>query len=436
MPKKFYLRSWRTEVLQDSGAHSAQALHELPQQKKARRPSRPLKNFPLGFQALGLHCGIGKKITKPDLAIFNSCEPCQAAGVFTKNQVKAAPVILSQERLRKGRAIAVIINSGCANACTGAQGHKDAVKTAELVSQNLRIHPNDVLVASTGVIGAFLPMDKMARGVQDICAGIMDGQNDPLQAVKAMMTTDTVPKFEAVKVISPKGVYHIWGCVKGAGMIHPNMATMISVILTDAFLPAQALKRALKNAADESFNCASVDGDTSTNDSVYLLANGASGTHLTTPADQKKFEGNLKELSLKLVRRMIADGEGATKTVEITVVGGRTPADAKKIAETVATSPLVKTAMFGNDANWGRIMAAIGRSGVKIAPEKISIAFADMKVAKDGRGLPFSEKRGLEILKKKVVPVTINLGQGKAVARAFTCDFSLDYVKINADYRT
>ncbi len=395
-----------------------------------------MKNFPLGFQSQGLHCGIGKKKTKPDLAIFISCEPCQAAGVFTQNQVKAAPVVLSQERLKKGRAAAVIINSGCANACTGDQGRKDAVKTAELVAQNMLIHANDVLVASTGVIGAHLPMDKMASGVKDLCSAISEGQNDPLQAVKAMMTTDTVPKFESVKVHSPKGVYRIWGCVKGAGMIHPNMATMISVILTDAFLPAPALKRILKSAADESFNCASVDGDTSTNDSVYLLANGASGANLTSPADLKKFEEHLKQISLSLVRRMIADGEGATKTVEITVEGGKTPSDAKKIAETVATSPLVKTAFFGNDANWGRIMAAIGRSGVKIAPEKISIAFGDLPVAKNGQALAFSEKRALEILKKKIVPVAINLGQGKAVSRAFTCDFSLDYVKINAEYRT
>ena len=354
--------------------------------------------------------------------------------MFTNNQVKAAPVVFSQSALRSGRAQAVLINSGCANACTGTRGLKDTRESAAAAASGLGA--GNVLVASTGVIGQFLPMAKLKAGLAQLCRTVAQGKSNPLLAVRAMMTTDTVPKFEGRALRAGGETYRIWGCVKGAGMIHPDMATMISVVLTDAKLPAGFLRGALKRAADESFNCASVDGDTSTNDCIFLLANGASGASLSSAKDLKAFETGFTNLCESLARRMVQDGEGATKLVEITVSGARTPADAKKAAQTVATSPLVKTAMFGNDANWGRILAALGRSGAKLNPDKINVAFGNLAVARNGMALPFSEKRGLQILKGKTVPIHIDLGVGKAKAKVLTCDFSFDYVKINAEYRT
>lgn len=395
-----------------------------------------LNNFPLGFRAWGLYSGIGKNKSKPDLALFFSETVCRAAGVFTRNQVKAAPVILSQARLRAGRARAVLINSGNANACTGARGMKDASESAKAAARGLKISAEDVLAASTGVIGQFLPMSKIKAGISRLCSAVAGGKSDPIQAVRAMMTTDTVAKFEGRSLKAGGRTYKIWGCVKGAGMIHPDMATMISVILTDAQVPVSFLRAALKRAAAESFNCATVDGDTSTNDSVYLLANGASGVTFFSAKDLKDFEAALKDLCLSLARRMVRDGEGATKLVEITVTGARSQADAKQAAVAVATSPLVKTAMFGNDANWGRILAALGRSGAKLAPNKIKVAFGPLAVARNGVGVAFSEKRGREILKRDTVPISIDLGVGSAQAKILTCDFSFDYVKINAEYRT
>jgi len=347
--------------------------------------------------------------------------------------VKAAPVVLSKARLSegRGRARAVLINSGNANACTGARGMKDALESAEAAALGLGISSGEVLVASTGIIGQFLPMANLKAGISKICQ-VIQKENDPLRAVRAMMTTDKVPKFEGRSL--KNGTYRIWGCVKGAGMIHPNMATMISVLLTDAQVPAPFLKQALKRAVDESFNCATVDGDTSTNDSVYLLANGASG--LSSAKDLKDFEAALKDVCLSLARRMVRDGEGATKLVEIRVTGARSATDAKKAAATVATSPLVKTAVFGNDANWGRIFAALGRSGAHLNQNKIKVAFGNLTVARNGVGLDFSENLVREILKRDTVPISIDLGVGKAKAKILTCDFSFDYVKINAEYRT
>jgi len=396
-----------------------------------------LNNFPLGYRAWGLYSGIGKNKSKPDLALFYSETACQSAGVFTRNQVKAAPVLLSQERIRSGlgRARAVLINSGNANACTGARGMKDARESALAAALGLTVSIEDVLVASTGVIGQFLPMANLKAGISRICQ-VIQRESDPPRAVRAMMTTDTVPKFEGRSLKAGGRTYRIWGCVKGAGMIHPDMATMISVILTDAQVPASFLKAALKRAVNESFNCATVDGDTSTNDSVYLLANGVSGVTLSSAKDLKDFEAALNDLCLSLARRMVRDGEGATKLVEIAVTGARTSTDAKKAAVTVATSPLVKTAVFGNDANWGRIFAALGRSGAHLNQNKIKVAFGNLTVARHGVGLAFSEKRGREILKRDTVPLSIDLGMGKAKAKILTCDFSFDYVKINAEYRT
>lgn len=395
-----------------------------------------MKNFPQGFQACGIHAGIGKLKSKPDLGIFFSREICSAAAVFTANRVKAAPVLLSREAVRSGRARAIVVNSGCANACTGKRGLSDAEAMVETTSAALDLKSGEVLVASTGVIGKFLPIQAVKSGIKHLAAQVHRGGSDPLKAVHAMMTTDRVPKFDSREVRRGGQSYRIWGCVKGAGMIHPNMATMLSFILTDARVAGAQLKPMLKRAVNESFNCVSVDGDTSTNDSVFILANGGSGVSVAGKAGLEIFEKNLKEICLSLARQMAADGEGATRTVEITVTGARNDSDAKKVAAAVATSPLVKTAVFGNDANWGRIMAALGRADAEVDPGKVAISFGNLPVVKNGMDSGFSEKRAAKILRSKVVPISINLGLGKGRAKYFTCDFSLEYIKINADYRT
>ncbi len=389
--------------------------------------------FPRAFRACGIHAGIGKSKSKPDLALFVSEKPCRAAGVFTRNQVKAAPVLLSQKWIRSGQAQAILVNSGCANACTGKAGLKDAEALELESARALGLKTRDILSASTGVIGQRLPVESVKAGIRRLAQRIRLGENDPSEAVQAMMTTDTVPKFEG-RAVHPG--YRIWGCVKGAGMIHPNLATMLSFILTDAEVSAHDLRQALKISVDQSFNCLTVDGDTSTNDSVFILANGMSGIKLRGKQDLLRFGENLDALCLSLAKKMAKDGEGATRRVDISVFGARSDEDARAVARTVATSPLVKTAVFGNDANWGRIMAAIGRSGAPVNPEKIGISFGDLTVVKKGVAAAYSEKKASQILRGKVIPIGIDLGMGKGRAQYFTCDFSFDYVKINAEYRT
>ena len=278
-------------------------------------------------------------------------------------------------------------------------------------------------------------MPKIRIGIRQLSQKILAKKSAPLDAVKAIMTTDTFPKLvrRAFKV-GTKTVT-VWGCAKGSGMIHPNMATMFSFILTDAALPKPKLQFYLKEAAAGTFNSLSVDGDTSTNDCVFLLANGASAT-LSKESDQKKFQQTLQEVCLELARQMASDGEGATKRIEIFVKGARQLSDAHQVAATVATSPLVKTAFFGEDANWGRVLAAVGRSGVMVNPDKIDIYFGNLCLFKSGRPVSFSETRAKKILQEKVVELAIHLNQGTAQSQYLTCDFSLDYVKINADYRS
>lgn len=388
--------------------------------------------LPNGFFAAGIHAGIGKHRQKKDLAIFYSAKKCNAAAVFTTNRVKAAPVTLSEKKLKTGKASAIVVNSGCANACTGSRGARDAQKICALAAMRFSLKPENILVASTGVIGEFLPMKKIEAGIEKLSS--LDPS--PLSAVLAMMTTDTFPKICSRQLRMKGNLITIWAAAKGAGMIHPKMATMLCFIFTDAGLPVSVMRKMLKAEVERSFNSLSVDGDTSTNDCVFFLANGLSEMVLETNSEQRKFQNKLSEVSQSLARQIASDGEGATKRIEIFVQGARTNADAKKIAETVATSPLVKTALFGKDANWGRIVAAVGRSGVALDPDKIEVRFDRLCVVRDGGPAAFSEKEAKRILNRKVVPITIHLHQGQGKWRYLTCDFSLEYVKINASYRS
>lgn len=395
--------------------------------------------LPEGFIAAGISSGISNA-KKPDLAIFYSTKPCNAAAVFTTNQVKAASVIVSEQKIRSGKAQAIVANSGCANACTGKQGLSDAKKMCADTAKALGIEENQVLVASTGVIGKFLPMKKIQNGIKKLAAMIQSPNlqisKSLISAVSAILTTDTVPKI-SVKQLSFNGKrYTIWGCAKGAGMIHPKLATMLAFIFTDAWLSSATMKKMLKEAVERSFNCLSVDGDTSTNDTVFFLSNGTSGVTLKKREELQIFQNTLTEVCSSLAEQIASDGEGATKRIDIFVNGARSDADAKKIAETVATSPLVKTAIFGKDPNWGRIMAAIGRAQAKVEPEKIEIALNHLTIAKKGAAVPVSMQKAREALNRKTVPICIELNLGKGSARYTTCDFSYDYVKINADYTT
>lgn len=397
-------------------------------------------SLPKGFCSAGISVGIRKKSPKPDLAVFYSEKLCNAAGVFTTNRIQAAPIIVSRGNIKSGSSQAIVANSGCANACTGARGLSDAHKMCSLAAQELSLKKENVLVASTGVIGQFLPMDKVRMGIKKIASLIQfPGPSDSrlvFQSVRAIMTTDTVPKVcrRQFKVGGKKVV--LWACAKGSGMIHPNMATMLCFILTDAGLLPSVMREMLRPEVEKTFNSLSVDGDTSTNDCVFFLSNGLSGAQIKSRTEKLRFQKHLGEICYSLATQMASDGEGATKRIEIFVQGARTDAEAKKLAETVATSPLVKTAFFGEDANWGRILAAVGRSGVSLNPQKIDLYFGPICAARNGQPTRFSEKETKKILKQKVVPIRIVLHQGKGQTRYLTCDFSIDYVKINADYRS
>lgn len=394
-------------------------------------------NLPKGFFANGLHCGI-KKNGKKDLSIFYSEKPCIAAGLFTKNIFKAAPVIVSQKNINK-KIHCIVANSGCANACTDERGIADAKRTCELTADKLNVKPENILVASTGVIGQYLPMDKVTTGIKSLTRLLAQSLNcSPLSAVEGIMTTDTFPKLvSSTFSLLPSTRCTIWACAKGSGMIEPNLATMLSFILTDAQITKEALSRALKIATELSFNCLTVDGDTSTNDTVFVLASGAAKNKLIS--DGKNFRlfcDKLTAVCIELTKMLARDGEGATKLIAVNVRGAKNIHNAKKIAKTVANSPLVKTAIFGNDANWGRIVAAIGRSGVKVDSKKVDVSFGNLCVFKKGRPVGFSEAIARKIILQKVVSININLNSGKEYATVYTCDLSDGYIKVNASYRS
>jgi glutamate N-acetyltransferase/amino-acid N-acetyltransferase len=389
-----------------------------------------------GFLFSGISAGI-KKDGKRDLGLIYSQVPAQVAGLFTTNQVKAAPVVLDRQRMKGGWCQALVINSGNANACTGSEGLRDAKKATSLVAKGLSIKESLVLASSTGVIGVPLPMERMEEGIPRLIETLSpDGW---MKTVEAIMTTDTFPKVEMVNCrIKGKNV-RICGMVKGAGMIRPNLATMLSFIVTDANIKAPLLQQILNEVAEFSYNRITIDGETSTNDTVLLLADGKSGHPPISRMDRDGalFQLRLLEVCQNLAKSVVRDGEGATKFVEILVKGGRNREDAKRAAYAIAHSPLVKTAFFGMDANWGRIMCAIGHSGIRIDPNRIDVFFDRMPIVKNGMGVGGQlEEKAAGVIKNKSFKVTVNLHQGKGEFSVFTTDLSLDYVKINASYRS
>ncbi len=388
-----------------------------------------------GFRAAGTACGI-KKSGAPDLALIASDTPAAAAAVFTTNRVVAAPIVWTRKILRRPELRGVIVNSGNANACTGEHGLIVAQAMAEVTAHALGIQGTDIAVASTGVIGQPLPVARIVRAVPALARRL--SRTGSSQAALAIMTTDTCPKSRAVEFAMGGKKVRIGGIAKGSGMIHPNMATMLAFITTDAAVSPPLLKKALKEAVDLSFHRITIDGDTSTNDMVLILANGAaSATIHEKNRISSGFQDALNAVCLDLAQAMVMDGEGATKFVTVRVVNGKDEKTALAIAKKIAQSSLVKTALFGEDANWGRILSAAGNAGVPIRPESVDIYFDRVQLVKDGvaRGGD-QEKQATKILQKRKFTITIDLHLGTASSEVYTSDLSLDYVKINADYRS
>lgn len=385
---------------------------------------------PKGFRASGVRCGV--KSQGKDLALIASDMPATVAGVFTTNRAAAPCVRYSRHVIEAGVARAIVVNSGNANAATGEEGFIDNVRMAQKVAQLLECPPAQVVTASTGIIGHRLPLEKIEAGIEQATLELSESGGD--FAAEAIMTTDTVPKAEALSLYLPEGEVRIGGIAKGAGMIAPNMATMLCFLTTDAQISAPALQQVLKDAVERSFHCLTIDGDTSTNDMVVILANGQSGVDVHRYLDD--FQLALETLCVRLAQRIARDGEGATKLVEIEVRGARTFTDARRMGKTVAESPLVKTALFGNDPNWGRILAAIGRSGVEFDPDRAQIALQGTLVYADGKPTAFDASALHEQMKADTVNISIDLQEGTEHATIWTCDFSYDYVRINAEYHT
>ncbi len=389
---------------------------------------------PKGFEYSVTKAGI-KYRDRYDLALIYSKKPAQIAGVFTTNQIKAAPVKLCMRRIKGGIAHAVIANSGNANACTGKKGIEDADEITYKLAERLGIKKELVFPISTGVIGMPMPMERIIPSIEDLVKDL--GKAEPLQVAQAIMTTDTFPKITSKQIEAGDRVITMLGLCKGAGMISPNMATMLSVILTDARIEGQLLKDALRIAIADSFNAITVDGDMSTNDTVLLLANAEAGNPKIERKSNlwKPFRDMLHETCLELAKMIVQDGEGATKFITINVTGAKTGSDAKRIARTVANSPLVKTAFYGEDPNWGRIIAAVGYSGVPIKEEKIEIYINGICLFE--KGLPTMLEESLkESLKQKEIEILIKLNLGKSQAKIFTTDLSEEYIRINSAYRT
>jgi len=380
-----------------------------------------------------MHCGV--KSAKKDLALIVSDRPASAAAMFTTNGVKAAPVVVSQQKIRSGQAQAIIVNSGNANACTGPQGIADAKEMASLTAQAVGIAEELVLVASTGLIGVPLPMGVIRQGIPILAQRLSTSDSD---AAEAILTTDSFPKRAAVQVALGDRTITIGGIAKGAGMIHPNMATMLCFLTTDAAISAPYLRKALRLAVDASFNCISVDGDTSTNDTVFILANGLAGhppIHEEGEAFHR-FTRALSQLTTDLAKMIVRDGEGATKLVTVTIRGARSRQDAKLAAHAVMTSPLVKTAFYGAEPNWGRLMAALGRSGAEMTEDRVSISIAGHPVVRNGVAASAAQSAASEAMKASHFEIIIDLQLGDASFTGWTCDLNEAYVKLNAGYMT
>jgi len=387
-----------------------------------------------GFQLSSVYSGI-KRSGRKDLALIFSEVPAKAAAVFTTNVVKAAPVILGQERIKQGLCQAIIVNSGIANAFTGASGYQNAVQTTKNLSGSLGIDENFIIPSSTGLIGGPLPVSKIKKAIPNLISKL--GSSGIEEVAKAIMTTDKFPKFAYRKIKIGKKEGTIAAIGKGAGMICPNMATMLCFIMTDININKTTLKKALVNSVDNSFNKFIVDGDTSTNDSVIMLSNGILGNNEITLKSSHYgwFEKILTELNTEIAELIVKDGEGATKVVKIDVQGARTVKEAEKIARTVGNSQLVKTAFFGEDPNWGRILAAAGRAGVVFNPDKVEMFFDDKRVIKNGTQFQ-AEFKFAAVVKKPKFTVTIKLKEGTASSYVVTSDLSHEYVTINSEYRT
>ena len=392
-----------------------------------------------GFKANGVHCGIRKNRTKKDLALIVSQVPAAAAAVYTTNLVKGAPLQVTKQNISNGIAQAVICNSGNANTCN-ANGIEIAEEICKLVQTHTGVAAEDVVVASTGVIGQPLDIAPIVQGMESLVSGLsIEGAAGAAQAI---LTTDTVAKEIAVEFTVGGKVCRMGGIAKGSGMIHPNMATMLVFITTDCAISSEMLQKALSNDIANTFNMLSVDGDTSTNDMVAVLANGMAGNPeiVTEGEDFNVFMKALNTINVTLCRRIAGDGEGATKLLECIVTGAEDTANAKIVAKSVICSSLLKAAMFGADANWGRVLCAIGYSGAKVDVNKIDVSFRSPKgeilVCRDGAGVPFSEEKAKEILLESEIDILIHLGDGSCSASAWGCDLTYDYVKINGDYRT
>lgn len=395
-----------------------------------------------GFMAAGVEAGI-KYQNRKDMAMVYSKTPCRAAGVFTTNVVKAAPVLWDKEVVEsEWEAQAIVVNSGIANACTGKLGYEYCRETAGAAADALEISPQSVLICSTGVIGMQLPMEKMTEGVRMLAKAIKPGEEAGTDAAKAIMTTDTRNKQVAVKVTIGGKEVTIGGMCKGSGMIHPNMCTMLAFVTTDVNISKKLLQEALSADVQDTFNMVSVDGDTSTNDTLLVLANGQAGNHEITEkgADYDAFVEALHYVNETLAKKIAGDGEGATALFEVKVIHADNKEDAKTLAKSVITSSLTKAALFGHDANWGRILCALGYSGAKFDPEAIELylesSAGKILIFKDGMAADYSEEEATRILSCSEVTALVDMKMGEAEATAWGCDLTYDYVKINADYRS
>lgn len=406
------------------------------------RKSRPVSELrevpggvtaPCGFQAAGVRCGL--KARGSDLALIYSVASARAAGVFTTNRVQAAPVLVTRDRVGRGAVRGVVVNSGNANACTGSQGYRDAVRMAALAARSLGVPARSMLVCSTGVIGERLPMGKVAVGIRKAVAGLSPRGGE--QAAQAILTTDTRPKTVAVEFELDGRPVRVGGMAKGAGMIAPNLATMLAFVTTDANLPAPLLQSCLAAAAERSFNRITVDGDTSTNDTVLLLANGqAENGEIAGGHGLRRFQAALDHVAMHLARAIVEDGEGASKLVQVRVLGAQSERDGLQVARTIATSPLVKTAIAGGDPNWGRVLAAAGRAGVRFRPELLELFLGEVRVTRGGAICQHDARAARAAVKRRVVDICLDLNAGDEEATVWTCDLTEKYVKINARYHT
>lgn len=391
--------------------------------------------IPVGYMFSAAEAAI-KKAGRKDIALIYSKVQANIAGTFTTNRVKAAPVKLNIKNIRTGKGQAIIVNSGNANACTGEKGLKDAIQTAAITAKYLKIKPSLVYVCSTGVIGTPMPMDRILPKIPELIDNL--GKCGLQEVASAIMTTDTFPKIvsKKVRINSKTGI--IAGICKGAGMIAPNMATMLCFIMTDIAVAQKALNTAIRDSVKKSFNRITIDGDMSTNDTALILSNGMLGnTEINeSSALYRKFKKALDDVTYDLSRMIVMDGEGATKMIEVEVTGADSEKEAEKAAFSIANSNLVKTAIYGNDANWGRIMAALGYSGIKFQEEKVDIRLGNVKIVRKGIGTGTDKKANHYLKNNKEIKILISLNNGKSSARVLTCDLTEEYVKVNAEYRT